>query len=149
MTLSDELSKLAELRQSGTLTEDEFVRAKERLLNAQGPASGPPPTPAVNTFRRSRNDRWIAGVCGGIAQVTGVPSWVWRLLFTFGIVFAGSGLALYLLLWPFALAAKRLRAGWIVSAHAALGRWFMVLLRPSRTSSTCSTVWAMASTMNA
>ena len=30
---------------------------------------------------------------------TGVPSWVWRLVFTFGIVFAGCGLALYILLW--------------------------------------------------
>ena len=98
MTLSDELSKLAELRQSGTLTEDEFVLAKERLLNAQGPASGPPPTPAVNTFRRSRNDRWIAGVCGGIAHATGVESWVWRLFFTVLLLCGGAGLLVYFLL---------------------------------------------------
>ena len=39
---------------------------------------------------------------------------------------------LYLVLWPFALAAKRLRVGWMVSANAALGRWFIVLLRPWR-----------------
>ena len=38
-------------------------------------------------------------MCGGIGQVTGVPSWVWRLVFTFGLVFAGCGLALYILLW--------------------------------------------------
>jgi phage shock protein C len=98
MTLSDELSKLSELRQSGTLSEDEFVRAKERLLNPQGPASGPPPTPAVNTFRRSRNDRWIAGVCGGIAQATGVESWVWRLFFTVLLLCGGAGLLVYFLL---------------------------------------------------
>src|SRR5271155_752139 len=36
MTLSDELSKLAELHSSGALTEDEFARAKAGLLNAQG-----------------------------------------------------------------------------------------------------------------
>ena len=36
MTLSDELSKPAELRASGALTEDEFARAKAGLLNAQG-----------------------------------------------------------------------------------------------------------------
>lgn len=98
MTLSDELSKLSELRQSGTLTEDEFVRAKERLLNAQGPASAPPLTSAVNTFRRSRNDRWIAGVCGGIAHATGLESWVWRLFFTVLLLCGGAGLLVYVLL---------------------------------------------------
>jgi hypothetical protein len=32
MTLADDLSKLAELHANGGLTEDEFKRAKERLL---------------------------------------------------------------------------------------------------------------------
>jgi phage shock protein C len=98
MTLSDELSKLSELRQSGTLTEDEFVRAKERLLNAQGPPSAPPLTATVNTLRRSRNDRWIAGVCGGIARATGLESWVWRLFFTVLLLCGGAGLLVYFLL---------------------------------------------------
>jgi phage shock protein C len=98
MTLSDELSKLSELRQSGTLTEDEFVRAKQRLLNAQGPASAAPLSSAVNTFRRSRNDRWIAGVCGGIAQATGLESWVWRLFFSVLLLCGGAGLLVYVLL---------------------------------------------------
>ena len=66
MSLIDELSKLAELRASGTLTEEEFTRAKERLLSASGP---PPRTDnlasSVNTFRRSRTDRVFGGVCGG------------------------------------------------------------------------------------
>ena len=35
MTLADELSRLAELRANGGLTEEEFRRAKERLLNAE------------------------------------------------------------------------------------------------------------------
>ncbi len=54
---------------------------------------------ALNQLRRSLTDRWLGGVCGGIAQATGVASWVWRLIFSFGIVFAGCGLALYVLLW--------------------------------------------------
>ena len=58
-----------------------------------------PPASALNQLRRSLTDRWLGGVCGGIAQVTNVPAWVWRLVFTFGLVFAGSGLALYILLW--------------------------------------------------
>jgi hypothetical protein len=35
MTLADDLSKLAELHANGGLTEDEFKRAKERLLNTE------------------------------------------------------------------------------------------------------------------
>jgi phage shock protein C len=100
MTLSDDLNKLDELRARGALTDEEFTRAKERLLNAGGTGSGPPPpfVSAVNTFRRSRNDRWIAGVCGGIARMTGMESWVWRLFFTVLFLCAGTGLLVYLLL---------------------------------------------------
>lgn len=108
MTLSEELQKLAELRASGTLTEEEFVRAKERLLNAQHassvppnsspPYSSPPLSSTVNAFRRSRNDRWIAGVCGGIGRATGMESWVWRLFFTVLFLCGGAGLLVYFLL---------------------------------------------------
>ena len=98
MSLSDELGKLSELRQSGTLTEEEFTRAKARLLNAQEPQPAAPLTYSVNTFRRSRNDRWIAGVCGGIARATGVESWVWRLFFTVLLLCGGAGLLVYFLL---------------------------------------------------
>lgn len=98
MALSDELSKLAELREHGTLTDEEFTRAKGRLLNAEGAHATPPLVSAVNTFRRSRTDRWIAGVCGGIARATGVESWVWRLIFTVFTLCAGVGLVVYLLL---------------------------------------------------
>jgi phage shock protein PspC (stress-responsive transcriptional regulator) len=98
MSLGDELSKLSELRQSGTLTEEEFTRAKARLLNGQEPQAAPYMTYSVNTFRRSRNDRWIAGVCGGIARATGVESWVWRLFFTVLLICGGAGLLVYFLL---------------------------------------------------
>jgi phage shock protein PspC (stress-responsive transcriptional regulator) len=101
MTLSDELSKLAELRASGTLSEDEFARAKARLLNEQGARSDEPVVAAVNSLRRSRSDRIIGGVCGGMARATGVEAWVWRLLFAIMFIFAGAGLLLYVLLWIF------------------------------------------------
>jgi phage shock protein C len=101
MSLSDELSKLAELRASGTLTEQEFTRAKERLLNAEHPQETEPLSAAVNSFRRSRNDRWIGGVCGGIGRSTAVESWVWRLLFAVMFLCFGAGLLVYLLLWIF------------------------------------------------
>jgi phage shock protein C len=98
MTLSEELSKLSELHQRGTLTDDEFARAKARLLNAEGASAAPPLVTAVNTFRRSRSDRWIAGVCGGIARATGMESWAWRLIFTVLLLCGGAGLLVYVLL---------------------------------------------------
>ncbi|HEY2780413.1 MAG TPA: PspC domain-containing protein [Steroidobacteraceae bacterium] len=101
MSLSDEMSKLAQLRASGALTEEEFTRAKERLLNAEHSPNPDPLTVAVNSFRRSRKDRWIGGVCGGIARSTAVESWVWRLLFAVLFLCAGAGLLVYLLLWIF------------------------------------------------
>ena len=101
MTLGDELNKLAELRSSGSLTEEEFVRAKERLLNSAQARSNDPVVSAVNSFRRSRTDRWFGGVCGGLARSTGMEAWVWRLIFTALFVCAGAGLLLYVLLWLF------------------------------------------------
>jgi phage shock protein PspC (stress-responsive transcriptional regulator) len=101
MTLSDELSKLAELRASGALTEEEFARAKARLLNVEGAQPGEPAVAAINAFRRSRSDRWFGGVCGGMARATSAESWVWRLLFAVLFIFAGAGLLLYVLLWIF------------------------------------------------
>ena len=103
MSIADELSKLDELRQRGTLSDAEFARAKERLL---GTATPPPPVPppvldAVNRLRRSTGDRWIGGVCGGLARATGLESWVWRLIFAVLILFGGAGIFIYLLLWIF------------------------------------------------
>jgi phage shock protein C len=101
MTLSDELAKLAQLHAGGTLTDEEFARAKERLLKGEQPAATDTVASAVNSFRRSRGDRWLGGVCGGIARSTGMESWVWRLLFAVLFIFGGVGLLVYLLLWLF------------------------------------------------
>jgi phage shock protein PspC (stress-responsive transcriptional regulator) len=101
MTLAEELTKLSELRTNGALTEEEFKRAKERLLNTEQVRAGDPLVSVVNTFRRSRTDRWFGGVCGGIARSTGMESWVWRLLFAVLFICAGVGLLVYVLLWIF------------------------------------------------
>jgi phage shock protein C len=101
MALTDELAKLAELRGNGHLTEEEYTLAKQRLLSGAAPSSGDPLLSAVNTLRRSRSDRWLGGVCGGIARVTGMEAWLWRLLFAALFVCAGAGLLLYVLLWIF------------------------------------------------
>jgi len=83
----------------GTLTDDEFARAKARLLQS-GSASAAVP-PRVNGFRRSRTDRWLGGLCGGLAVETGVDSWVWRLVFTLLFFACGFGILLYILFWIF------------------------------------------------
>jgi phage shock protein C len=104
MCTSEELSKLADLHARGVLTDDEFSRAKSRLLGsaAASCARGEAPVVnAVNSLRRSVNDRWLGGVCGGIARITGVASWAWRLVFVLLFLFGGTGGFLYLLLWLF------------------------------------------------
>jgi phage shock protein PspC (stress-responsive transcriptional regulator) len=52
-------------------------------------------------LRRSRSDRWIAGVCGGLAKATAVESWVWRLAFALLLLCGGAGLLVYVLMWIF------------------------------------------------
>lgn len=100
MSLSDELSRLHELHTRGGLSDDEYSRAKARLLDGSTGAE-PPALAAINALRRARSDRWVAGVCGGIARASGVESWIWRLVFTVLALFGGTGLVLYVLLWIF------------------------------------------------
>jgi phage shock protein PspC (stress-responsive transcriptional regulator) len=101
MALADDLGKLAELRANGTLTEEEFKSAKERLLGSESAGTRDPLASTGKPFRRSGTDRWFGGVCGGIAKSTGTESWIWRLIFTTLFVCAGVGLLLYVLLWIF------------------------------------------------
>jgi phage shock protein C len=107
MSDSTELDKLAELHQRGVLTAEEFARAKERLLGGAArpsyasSSSSASSAAGINELRRSRDDRWIGGVCGGIAKLTGIESWLCRLLLTVLALFAGSGLLVYILLWIF------------------------------------------------
>lgn len=102
MSEADELGKLGELHQRGVLSDDEFARAKARVLSGAAAAIADARVFAgVNGLTRSRADRWIGGVCGGIAKATGLASWVWRVVFTALALCGGSGLLLYLLLWIF------------------------------------------------
>jgi phage shock protein C len=100
MSLVDELARLEEMRARGTLSEDEFQRAKQRLIGEQG-AEPPPAAAAINRLRRSRSDKWLGGVCAGIGQVSGIETWIWRLMFALLFMFGGTGLVVYLLLWIF------------------------------------------------
>ena len=101
MSLSEEIDRLAELHRQGALSDEEFARAKSHLLNAGKQASEQSWASAVNALRRSRSERWIAGVCGGLAQATGLEVWAWRLVFAALFFCGGAGLVVYLLLWIF------------------------------------------------
>ncbi len=49
---------------------------------------------------RSRDDRWIAGICGGIAEHTGVDVTLIRLLLVIATILgAGSLVLIYLACW--------------------------------------------------
>jgi phage shock protein PspC (stress-responsive transcriptional regulator) len=98
MSLADELQRLEQLHQRGALSDDEFARAKARLLSMPVTTQ---PVAGISQFRRSRNDRWIAGVCGGLARLTDTESWIWRLAVTLLVLVGGTGFLLYLLLWVF------------------------------------------------
>ncbi len=53
-----------------------------------------------NVLRRSRNDRMLAGVCGGLGRFFGIsPAW-FRLAFLIAFIPGGvPGILVYLLMW--------------------------------------------------
>lgn len=48
---------------------------------------------------RSRRDRKIAGVCGGLAEYSGIDATLIRILFVIIALAGGGGLLIYLALW--------------------------------------------------
>ncbi|KAA9154329.1 PspC domain-containing protein [Amycolatopsis acidicola] len=53
----------------------------------------------TTTLTRSRSDRWIAGVCGGLAARYGWRPGTVRLLFVLSCLLPGPQFLIYLLLW--------------------------------------------------
>jgi len=107
--IADEIKRLHELHQAGALTDAEFEQAKAKVLSGASSTVNLNKTASadgafaseLNTLRRSRTDRWLGGVCGGLAGVSGVDAWVWRLVFTLFTITFGFGIVVYLLLWIF------------------------------------------------
>jgi phage shock protein C len=62
--------------------------------------SAPQPGPAARRLVRSRDDRWVAGVCGGFARYLGVDANLVRLLVVLGTIFGfGSLVIAYVVAW--------------------------------------------------
>ncbi len=99
MSMADEIDKLASLHERGVITADEFQRLKARVLDGV-PVEGPSRL-VDSAMRRSLADRWIGGVCGGLARMMGVETWIVRLAVTLLTFFWGTGLIIYILLWVF------------------------------------------------
>jgi phage shock protein C len=108
MSVSDEIKRLHELHQAGALTDAEFEKAKAKVLagsvnlNKPGESDGTDLASEFGRLRRSRTDRWLGGVCGGLAKVSNVEAWIWRLVFTLvALCGFGVGILVYVLMWIF------------------------------------------------
>jgi phage shock protein PspC (stress-responsive transcriptional regulator)/predicted membrane protein len=62
-------------------------------------AAPPRAYPPLNALRRSRADRKLVGVAGGLGRYAGVDPLIFRILFVVLAVFGGSGILLYALAW--------------------------------------------------
>jgi phage shock protein PspC (stress-responsive transcriptional regulator) len=58
-----------------------------------------PSAPARPRLARSRTDRRLAGVAGGLAEHTGLDAVLWRVAFVALTLAGGSGVLVYGLLW--------------------------------------------------
>ncbi|MGK5024032.1 PspC domain-containing protein [Janthinobacterium sp. RB2R34] len=110
MNVSEEIKRLHELHLAGALSDSEFAQAKAKLLggiNLDKPDTtfgDSPSNDLVQEFsrlRRSHNDRWLGGVCGGLGRASGMEAWIWRLVFVLFTLTFGFGVVIYLLLWIF------------------------------------------------
>ncbi|MGY1782131.1 PspC domain-containing protein [Geodermatophilus sp. SYSU D01036] len=62
------------------------------------PPFDPPPAPRP-TLRRSRSDKVLGGVAGGLAEYSGVDALLWRVGFVALTLAGGTGVVVYGLLW--------------------------------------------------
>src|SRR5215212_8989973 len=64
------------------------------------PPPPPPGPPSVRPqLRRSRTDKILGGVNGGLAEYTGIDALLWRVGFVALTLAGGAGIVVYLLLW--------------------------------------------------
>ena len=63
------------------------------------PPPPPPAPPARPQLRRSRTDKVLGGVSGGLAEYSGIDALLWRVGFVALALAGGTGIVVYLLLW--------------------------------------------------
>ena len=65
------------------------------------PTPESPPAPAARVLQRSTSNKMVGGVCGGLAEYTGIDPLLWRIGFVALTLTIGVGFPAYLLLWLF------------------------------------------------
>ncbi|HET6625636.1 MAG TPA: PspC domain-containing protein [Nocardioidaceae bacterium] len=69
-------------------------------MSTNTPAGGYQAAPERKRLARSRDDRWLSGVCGGVAQYLGVDANLVRLVVVLGTIFGfGSLFLAYIVAW--------------------------------------------------
>ena len=53
----------------------------------------------MSSLTRPRDDRWIAGVCSGLARRFGLSANVMRLIFVLSCLLPGPQFVVYIVLW--------------------------------------------------
>ena len=56
-------------------------------------------TPVTRSLARPRDDRWIAGVCAGLAHRFGIRPNTMRLIFVLSCLLPGPQFVAYIVLW--------------------------------------------------
>lgn len=64
-----------------------------------GPEAEPPEGERPRILRRSRSDRVIAGVCGGLGRYLGIDPVLLRIAFVVLAIAGGGGILLYVVCW--------------------------------------------------
>jgi phage shock protein PspC (stress-responsive transcriptional regulator) len=59
---------------------DAFRQLDDRVLPRASSSS-----PLAQVLQRSRHDRHLAGVCGGLGRATGADARIWRVVFLFSV----------------------------------------------------------------
>jgi phage shock protein C len=101
MGVAEELERLQSLRDRGTISDEEFARAKAQVLGEPASSRSGSHRAFLQQLARSRSDRVFGGVCGGLGHNTDLPSWAWRVIFCLTLLYFGAGLLIYILLWIF------------------------------------------------
>jgi phage shock protein C len=99
MSVVEELERLQALRDRDAISAEEYTRAKAQLLDPHGETQTGIHHSLLHRLARSKSDRIIGGVCGGLGAHTDLPPWAWRLIFCLSFLYFGAGLLIYVLLW--------------------------------------------------
>lgn len=82
------------------LADDQRMTTNDAPSTAPAPPA-PPGPPGGRALRRSRDQRIIAGVCGGLGRYTGLDPIIFRIVLAVLIPFGGVGAVIYLGAWLF------------------------------------------------